>query len=903
MKKAISATLAGALAVGMVPAMAFAAEGDQELELQATVVEAVQAGSIVLAKGQTDGMTFTAGSEKPYLVPTGVLPAGESVTPLGVGDVYLMKLPAVGEAGSNSSFYDGGKTLKITGSAKCSYDPATGELSIVTPNGIDSLDLVAGNYAIGVKAADNASTPENENVIVDQVVKFSVVSQAIQGIEFYEVNTATNSLADTEFAFDGEAFVFDGADGNVGLKMGGKDLTETDFTIKFFDPATNQELGAPLAAGTYNAVITGKDTSAYKGQSATIQFVVKPYDLAVAALSIDDQKLATAATTLADLTTELQKNISGLNATQKAKVQVTAIDKAVTGVGEYTATVALVAAADDAVAKASIVNSQKVKFNVVSALDHDVTAVYKTTAADYDFSSVNKDLPKIDFSKGGVAFDPANLKVQVRDLTTGLMRDAAASEYTVKYTKTDGAVPVAVDASALGTTGTYTVEVVLNPAAFNYAVAGDTELLNVDVTAGDVSSAGMTVSYKGVAQYKSGSTTSVSHAFDGTDALDSLNVTIKAGTKTLVADSDYTVKITKTADAAGAITPVVVTDVVDAGSYTMVLESKSYNLSAVGNIVITVAAETVTAAKNPKVEGQFQWDNDDNDSTPAVPAYYYTGKEIAPVILFDDKVSGLDPVWKTLPADSYKLTITEFIPEGKQTSVKATAVKEPGKYTIKIADAAAKDNYTVNEITGLVFYVTDKTFFSDVASDAWYADVVSRAAAEDYMNGYAGTTMFGPMDTLTRGQLMCVLYNMAGGVASLDDAILGDDAPQYESFADVEANKFYSRAIYWAKEAGIANGYGDGTFGPNDPVTREQTACFLANFAKAYKEYEAPAAVDAALAGYADGKKTSGWAKDSVAWAVENGIMGNGKALNPKGTIVRAEAAAMAMNYHDAFIA
>lgn len=55
-------------------------------------------------------------------------------------------------------------------------------------------------------------------------------------------------------------------------------------------------------------------------------------------------------------------------------------------------------------------------------------------------------------------------------------------------------------------------------------------------------------------------------------------------------------------------------------------------------------------------------------------------------------------------------------------------------------------------------------------------------------------------------------------------------------FPDV-SNSWYSDAVHWATHEGIINGYNNGKFGPNDPVTREQIAVILWRYAK-YAGYE-----------------------------------------------------------------
>ena len=81
-------------------------------------------------------------------------------------------------------------------------------------------------------------------------------------------------------------------------------------------------------------------------------------------------------------------------------------------------------------------------------------------------------------------------------------------------------------------------------------------------------------------------------------------------------------------------------------------------------------------------------------------------------------------------------------------------------------------------------------------------------------------------------------------------------------------------------------------------MTREQYAHMLANLARAKGEYaEAPLDV---LSDISDADGISDWALADVAWAVASKVMGNGGFVNSAGTLTRAEAVALAVNYQPA---
>lgn len=115
-------------------------------------------------------------------------------------------------------------------------------------------------------------------------------------------------------------------------------------------------------------------------------------------------------------------------------------------------------------------------------------------------------------------------------------------------------------------------------------------------------------------------------------------------------------------------------------------------------------------------------------------------------------------------------------------------------------------------------------------------------------------------------------------------------------FSDVNGHAYYGKAISWAKQAGIVNGYGDGTFRPDANVTREEFAAMLANFAKKYNSF-VDVDADKVLGEFSDGASVSDWAEEVVAWAFDSEIMGNAGFMNAFNDITCAETAAMVVNY------
>lgn len=110
--------------------------------------------------------------------------------------------------------------------------------------------------------------------------------------------------------------------------------------------------------------------------------------------------------------------------------------------------------------------------------------------------------------------------------------------------------------------------------------------------------------------------------------------------------------------------------------------------------------------------------------------------------------------------------------------------------------------------------------FPDVDAGAWYAEAVSYCRDHGLMGG-TSTAAFAPKEGMTRSMLAAVLYRMAG------EPTVSAANP----FTDVADGAWYTNAILWARQSGTITGYGDGRFGTNDPVSREQLAAILWRYA------------------------------------------------------------------------
>ena len=161
--------------------------------------------------------------------------------------------------------------------------------------------------------------------------------------------------------------------------------------------------------------------------------------------------------------------------------------------------------------------------------------------------------------------------------------------------------------------------------------------------------------------------------------------------------------------------------------------------------------------------------------------------------------------------------------------------------------------------------------FSDVPSDAYYADAVAWAAEEGITGGITATT-FGPNNGCTRGQVVTFLWRAAGSPV----------VNMVNPFTDVSEDAYNYQAILWAYASGITGGMTETTFAPNATCTRAQIVTFL------HRAQGSPAA--SSSVSFTDVPADAYYA-DAVAWAAEEGITGGVTATTfaPNATCTRAQ--------------
>lgn len=172
---------------------------------------------------------------------------------------------------------------------------------------------------------------------------------------------------------------------------------------------------------------------------------------------------------------------------------------------------------------------------------------------------------------------------------------------------------------------------------------------------------------------------------------------------------------------------------------------------------------------------------------------------------------------------------------------------------------------------------------TDIAGHWAYSDIAA-LVARGMFNGMTATT-FEPDTTMSKGMILTAMYRYDG--ASYTKA---------PTFSDVAAGLWYSEPIAWAANAGIAAGKADGTFGPNENISREELASVIYNYAVS-KGMNVANKSD--LSVYADKGDVSSKYLTAVKWCVGNGIISgqtnaaDAAVIAPAATATRAEVVSM----------
>ncbi len=247
-----------------------------------------------------------------------------------------------------------------------------------------------------------------------------------------------------------------------------------------------------------------------------------------------------------------------------------------------------------------------------------------------------------------------------------------------------------------------------------------------------------------------------------------------------------------------------------------------------------------------------------------------------------------DKIIEVTKFDAYverTIAIPDGVDPGKITT--GVVVEQDGAVRhvpTKVRNINGKYEAQINSLTNSTYAIVwNPLEFSDVANH-WAKNAVNDMGSRMIVDG-TGNGMFNPDREITRAEFAAIIVRGLG--LKLENGV--------SPFSDVKPEIWYSSAISTAYSHRLINGLDDGTFRPNDKITREQAMVILSKAMSitGLKEKLLDQSADATLHPFEDATGVSSWARSSVADNVQAGIVfgREGDLLVPKGYMTRAEVA------------
>ncbi len=177
--------------------------------------------------------------------------------------------------------------------------------------------------------------------------------------------------------------------------------------------------------------------------------------------------------------------------------------------------------------------------------------------------------------------------------------------------------------------------------------------------------------------------------------------------------------------------------------------------------------------------------------------------------------------------------------------------------------------------------VKNEKSFAD-AETKWFKDIINEMGSRLIINGRSSDVFDGEAK-ITRAEFAAIIVR-ALGLPETGDA---------SKFSDVASSAWYYGSVGKAAEYGIILGRGDGTFAPNEYITR-QDAMLMIQRAAGISEYTD--VTTGSTAKFTDLNTVSDYAKSGMYWNLSNGfIVGHNGLVRPQETISRAECATIVL--------
>jgi len=328
----------------------------------------------------------------------------------------------------------------------------------------------------------------------------------------------------------------------------------------------------------------------------------------------------------------------------------------------------------------------------------------------------------------------------------------------------------------------------------------------------------------------------------------------------------------------------------DANEYSLKLPAEALNDSAAGKMIVIETGLGEIALPSNMLSGIDTAAADDFEITlKKVDASELSDEVKAivgdrPVISISVSIGGQNVDWSNDSA--YVLVSLQYEPTDDELNgpggILAYYIDNDGNIipiTLSMYNAEeGKVKFMTNHFSRFAVGYASRTF-DDLGKTEWARKEIEALAARGVIDGI-GNNLYAPLAFATRGEFVKLLVKAFGLEAEFD-----------ENFTDVTENDFFYNEAGIAKALGLIKGYGDGRFGPNDKITREDMVVILSRLLDMKgKDFEKADLSE--LDKFADKSEIASYSKEVLASFVKNEIIkGYGDFVNPKGNTNRAEMA------------
>ena len=826
--KAVKATLAATLAVGMVPAVAVAGEADD-------VAENNDVDLLVADNGFADAKVVAAYDNAGNELKDADKDGKFDLTFTGTSN-YVKSLKLQLADGNETEV-----TVQNDNTYKFVYKKDNTE---VQPN---TVQAIADDYSLEIEYIGEGSYKGQKVTVKFEILAQQTESTVAMGMVSAVDSSKKATAVDTNIVFNGltgDDLIASGTNdelGELALTVNGE-VTPIS-AIQLYaanNTAAGQEIDAQnemLYAGDYVAVVTYGAS-----KKATVLFTVKPFDLSAATVSADAVDAAPKADAPA-------YTIAGVNDALKEQL-----------------TVKYDLGKNNNVPQASIVNMGNYVFTV-AAKDDEKLVKSITGTKDFTVQYVG-DIAKIQYDGQDwkAEFGPYVVGTSAFDANKVSFGTADAKYCSVKVFDAAGK-----EVTDWSTPGKYTVVAEVNDPTF---ATGGSKTATFVVSYDKAATDGIYVQYNGQL------TTKIEKPYDGKDLTKNVSVKVVNGKKTMTEGVDYKLVYT---DENGKE----VSEVVDAGKYKLTVKPITFTFNDTSNTVdIKVSPIELT---DLRVANQITVADKDGKTATGLP---YTGSAIKPTFEYKtgEKDAEGNDVYAAVPADIYTVAykfdskyVDEVLKTGAYTAeltlnanVKNygfSASLNSNTCTFKVikkqrfidvpADAwfaesvstAAQKGWVKGYANGDLFGPYDsmtradvcvvmarmagvnlaidtnagseinffETPFDDVNGNMYYAQAIAWAADAGIVQGDGDTGNFRPNDEVTRSEFAAIMMRYAQKAG--DSTVVEDGAlDEYVDAASVPA--WFKNEVSWAVESGIM-GVGTDVLNPNGDITRAEVAAML----------------------------------------------------------------------------